>query len=275
MYPGSPKLVASVALGVAICVAAAGVEVAAEPRKPSRAAKRFEKKAKKAYARKRWDDALTAFLLAYEADPHPRFLYNASRASQKKGDFETSIEFLLRYLEAETDPEELADGQAELRIMEARLKQSHAPLDLTTTPAAAMVELRSGRRELAMRAPVSRWLRAGSWRLQVTAAEHKRWEQVVVVEAGVPIKLEVRLKPEGDDGKLPLEEPAESGEWPDEEAEEEPAGPTDPGQAPAVAARAPPTTRRTRWPGGSWICGPRRPGSTAPARPGGSSGPAC
>lgn len=185
----------SVALGVALCFLSAAAD--ATPRKPSRAARRFEKKGKKAYAKKRFGDAVAAFKLAYEADPYPRFLFNTARAYDKKGDLESALEFLVRYVEEETDAEERADGQAELKILQQRLKESHAPLDLAATPEGAQVAIAGGGEELTMTAPVSRWLKAGTWKLRVTATGHVPWQRELVVESGKPVQLEVVLKEEG------------------------------------------------------------------------------
>ena len=203
MTRGRFHLAVGLFVGAALCTAA----VDAKPKKPSRAARRFEKKGKKAYAKKRFDDAVAAFKLAYEADPHPRFLFNTARSYDKKGDLEAALEFLVRYVEEETDPEERADGQAELEILEQRLKESHAPLDLTATPEGAMVVIRGGGRELTMSVPVSRWLKAGSWQITVSAPGHDSWERRIVVEAGAPKRFEVELREEAAAAPPPAEEP--------------------------------------------------------------------
>ncbi len=230
MVRGRSFLVVGLSVAVAAGAVAAAGDVAAAPRKPTKAARRFEKKGKKAYARRRWDDAIAAFKLAYGADPHPRFLYNTSRAYDKKGDLESAIDYLVRYLEEETDAEELADGQAELQIMEQRLQESHAPLDLTAKPGEAKVVLEGGGRQLTMSTPVSRWLRAGAWKLRVSAPGYEDWERALVVEAGVPLELAVRLKEEGS-GAAPAAEP---------EAEPDPEPEPVAGHKPATPARPPP-----------------------------------
>ena len=227
---------AHLALGVsfALAVCSTSVDVDAAPRKPSKAARRFEKKGKKAYARKRWDDAVAAFKLAYEADPHPRFLFNTARAYDKKGDLERSLEYLVRYVEEETDPEERADGQTELRIVEQRLKESHAPLDLAVEPGDAMVAITGGGRELTMSAPVSRWLKAGTWSVRVTAAGYEPWKRELVLEAGTPVQVEVRLEKEGASAEGPSKGTVSRDPEPGEEPEPEPV------EDPAPAAGPPP-----------------------------------
>ncbi len=191
------RLVVGTLVAALGCHLAAPAEVPAKQSKVGKQARRFEKKGKKAYAKKRWDDAVAAFRLAYEADPQPRFLFNVARCLAKKGDLPQALQYLEQYIAEETNEEERADGAAELRILEARLETSFARLMVVSKPKGARVVVRGQGREIPGTTPLSRWLPVGSWHVRVSADGHEEWTQEVLAEAGRPLNLVARLKAEG------------------------------------------------------------------------------
>jgi len=232
------SLAAGPLLVAVVCLVAVPEE--AEARAPSKRARRFEKKGKRAYKLKRWDDAVAAFKLAYEADPVPRFLFNAGRALEKKGDLVQAIEYVRLYLEEEEDPAEREDGEAELEILEQRLRTSHALVDFACEPRGARIVATGGGREVALKSPGSAWLEAGAWKVRVSADGHRDLVRELVLEPGAPVSIDDRLEPSGgraSDAGGPAEPEPEGGDgWGEEDGGRPP--PPTPSPPPPVSASA-------------------------------------
>ena len=203
--------------------------VDAKPREPNKQANRYEKKGKRAYAKKRWDDALVAFNLAYQADPLPRFLFNAGRSAEQKGDLVQAIDFVQRYVTEETDEEEKADGQASLEMLRAKLRTSHAPLEVTSKPSSARVVVQGQDEQYSGTTPYSIWLPVGVWQLRVSADGQQDLHKEVVAEPGQPIQFFAELAPVLPE---PIADPEPS--VPKEEAPPQPAVAQDTPPAPAT-----------------------------------------
>ena len=74
--PSPPPTLAAVLVAGAFALASLPSGEAHAKRKSAAVqAQRFERAGKKAYGLKRWDDAIAAFKLAYEANPRPRYLW--------------------------------------------------------------------------------------------------------------------------------------------------------------------------------------------------------
>jgi len=117
--------------------------------KPSKAAedkaKRLERLGRKAYAKKDWTEAVAAFEAAYAAHPEPKYLYNAGRAYDRKGDFRKAIEFLKRYVAVERDPAERAGAEDRVTILQIRLDKAKWPrVTINTAPQGAKIRLDAG-----------------------------------------------------------------------------------------------------------------------------------
>ena len=87
-------------------------------------AARFEAKGKKAYARKRWGDAIAAFDAAYRADKKPKYLFNIAKAYEQKGDLDKAVQYCERYVAEAEDKDDKTDGQDLLTML--KIKQEHA-----------------------------------------------------------------------------------------------------------------------------------------------------
>ena len=93
----------------------------------SERASRFETKGKKAYVKKRWDDAIAAFDAAYRADARPKYLFNIAKAYEQKGDLDRAVEYCERYVAEAKEQADKTDGQDLLTML--RIKQEHASKD--------------------------------------------------------------------------------------------------------------------------------------------------
>ena len=198
-------------------------------------AARFEKRAKKAYVRKRWDDAIVAFRLAYEVHPKPKHLYNMARCHEMKGDLVAAIELTQRFLDEEKAPKEREDGEETLAILEGKLRASHARLALTSTPDGALVRGEADAGKLEGKTPLTKWLKAGIWRLSFRAPKHVDEGHELLLEAGKPATLHVELRAAGEPEKPPPAPPEP--EAPPEPPAEAPVAET-PAAVPEPAAEA-------------------------------------
>ncbi len=189
--PHRARLIAS-ALALSLMASAPAVSVAAGG--DAKSAKRFAKKGKKAYKAQRWDDAISAFRLAHEIDPQPKFLFNIARCLAKNDDLAGAVEEMERYVEDETDEDERADGEDELRILRKRLKDTYTQLVADTMPPGAAVVLKSEDREIADTSPMDRWIPAGAWTMTVSLPGYATYTEQVVARPGENVSLDVTLE---------------------------------------------------------------------------------
>jgi len=156
-------------------------------------AKRFERSGKKAYKRKRWDDAIAAFKLAYEAHARPRYLFNTARAYEKKGDLLSAIDYVQRFVGTEDRAEERADGEELLAILESKLRSSASQVRFTSEPAGARVLVEGDGRKLTGTTPWSTWLTVGEWRVVLSAEDLAPVRKRLMTQAGVPQEVHARF----------------------------------------------------------------------------------
>ena len=168
-------------------------------------AARFEKLGKNAYARERWDDAVAAFEAAYEADPQPRYLFNAGRSYERKGDLARAMEYVTRYLALAPTEEDRRDAQAALVLIEKKLVKERSEVRVSSEPSGARVELRPESGEVVRgRTPYRGWLTFGRWEVRVTLEGREPAARTVEVEQGRPAEVSVALERPA----APAEEPA-------------------------------------------------------------------
>jgi len=206
-----------------------------QPPPASKEAARFERKGRRAYAKKRYDDAAAAFELAWRADPQPRYLHNLARCYERLGDLARAVEHLERYVAEESDPEERQDGEATLEIARLKLVKTHSRVQVTTRPATAHVELRAGETVVESAAPLVRWLPFGGWTLVVAQEGFTAHEEEIRVREGEPLALVVELRPPGTEGPAVAESAA--AEPPQPPASSKPHASKDP--APAAGGSPP------------------------------------
>ena len=85
-------------LALVLALGVVGGTALADPTPASDRAAAFERRGKRAYQHKRWDDATAAFELAHRADPQPRYLFNLARCHEMRGDLVKAVELLERYV---------------------------------------------------------------------------------------------------------------------------------------------------------------------------------
>ena len=102
--------------------------VAQPSKKKLKKAKRYEKKGKKLFKKKRWQDAIVAFELAYKTAPQPRHLFNIGVCHEKMGDLFTAMEFIQRYVDETEDPDDKEDAQEVADILMGKLERTSGQL---------------------------------------------------------------------------------------------------------------------------------------------------
>ena len=217
---------------VALALLLAGGAAAA--REPNEQAARLDKLGKKAYAAKDWDDAVASFEAAFAADPMPRFLFNAGRSYEKKGDVPRAIDAFERYLAKAAGEKDQADAKDRLAILKVKRDKGWGRVRITASEAGAALHLSFGEERVTEKAPFSGWLSTGRWRLVVDAEGFASHEEDLDVSAGDETKVSVTLEAAGSE---PVAEAEDEGE-----AEEE-AGPgpaSRPVSPPPAAASAGP-----------------------------------
>lgn len=181
-------------VSVVVVGLAAPVTAPAEPSKKAiKKAKRHDKKGKKLYKKKKFEDAIVAFDLAYNTAPQPRHLYNIGMCHEQLGDLFTAMEFIQRFVDETTDPAEKEDAQAVADILRGKLQRTSGQLEVTVKPAGAVVHLK-GVRELTGKAPMAAWLEAGTWQLQVAKDGYDAQNMEVVIATGETAKRSLRLE---------------------------------------------------------------------------------
>jgi hypothetical protein len=110
---------------------------------PAVEAQFFDERARRAYAERRFEQALEAFLLVQAAAPSPRALYNIALCAELAGKRELAFSQYREYLaSADDDAERRSDAQARLQ----RLERELALLLVTSEPPGARIYI--DRREL-------------------------------------------------------------------------------------------------------------------------------
>ena len=105
-----------------------------------------------------WDDAISAFQLAWDTDPVPRYLFNIGRSYERKGDLVKAVEFVERYVEAESNEGERADGEETLQILRSKLGRTMREVAVRSEPPGALVRLVSNKDDVAGVTPMSKWV---------------------------------------------------------------------------------------------------------------------
>ena len=168
--------------------AAAKVDKAAKKR-----AKRYEKRAKKAYARKRWEDAIVAFELAYQAWPQPKYQFNIGRCYENTGDLFKAMEHVQAFVDAVTDEAERQDAQDLYAILRGKLMRTSGELVVRSTPPGATVKLEADGKTVTGETPLTRWLAAGTWKPEVSFDGHETARDEVAVAVGKTVTRELEL----------------------------------------------------------------------------------
>jgi len=186
-------------------------------------AKRYEKRAKKAYGKGKFDDAIAAFELANAANPQPRYLFNIGRCYEKAGDLFKAMEYVQAYVNLVEDDAEKEDAAEVYAILRSKLLKTSGELYLTSEPSGATFTLSGEGTEVKGRTPLRRWLNAGNYDLRLGKQGFAVVEDSLVVEIGDTLEHEVMLVSKEEAAKRAQRAEAESAEVPLDEAVDTPA----------------------------------------------------
>ena len=165
-----------------------------ERAKLKKKAKRYVKRAKKAYKKGKYDDALVAFELAYKAEPKPGYLFNMGRCYEKKGDLFKAMELTQRYVDESQVGDEREDAEDMVEILRGKLQKTAGEVSIVTTPPGATVLLSRDDQQITGNSPVNRWLPAGTWKLEVSLPDHEEHQGKVSVALGRRAEVSLKLK---------------------------------------------------------------------------------
>ena len=157
-------------------------------------AKRYEKRGKKAYKKKLYEEAIVAFELAYEAMPQPRYLFNIGRCHEKVGDLFKAMEFTQRYVDGSAVGEERQDAEDMVDILRGRLKKTAGEVSIVTTPPGATVRVTRNDQIIQGPSPFERWLPTGEWALEVTLPEYETHTRIMSVALGLKSETTIELR---------------------------------------------------------------------------------
>ncbi len=182
---------------VLVAFTAASMPGAAEGkgRKPNEAAQRFDQMGKKAYGKKRWDDAIASFEAAYQVDPLPRFLYNIARCYEQMGEFAATIKHLKRYLESSPEAEDAADVLALMKIVEIKLQKTTSPIRIETEPPDALIQIKGRHKKAEGVSPIEEWVPFGQYEIVVARDGFEQVTRSVIVKPKTPVELKLKLEP--------------------------------------------------------------------------------
>ncbi len=161
----------------------------------SAAVKRLAQAGRRAYANKRWANALAAFEAAWEADPQPRFLYNVGRCHEQLGDYPKALEALRRYLDDAEDGDDRADAQTVLAMVRRKLLATRGRVQIVTRPAGAAARITRGDRTVDGETPFEAWLELGGHVVVVERDGYRTERARLTVKAGETERVELELRP--------------------------------------------------------------------------------
>ena len=180
-------------IAIVTSVASPSVAQAKPPtKKLLKKANRYEKKGKKLHKKKKFEQAIVAFDLAYKTAPLPRYLFNIAVCHEQMGDLFTAMEFIERYVDDTEDPAEKEDARQKADLLRGKLQRTSGELIVEARPKGAVVKL-DGTRSLVGEAPMRLWLEAGPWKLNVAKDGYDPHTSTVVVAIGDTVKRSVRL----------------------------------------------------------------------------------
>jgi len=162
---------------------------------------KYEKMARKAYAAKRYEDAIAAFEAAYDADPLPKYLFNAGRSYQKLGNLAKAVHYFERYLEEEPDAKDREDVELLAEVTRKKLEKTHSQLKVWSKPGGALVQVEGVDGKTTGKTPFARYLPFGSYDVTVSKSGARGSARGVVVKPGEPTAVKLELASVGDGKK--------------------------------------------------------------------------
>jgi tetratricopeptide (TPR) repeat protein len=173
---------------------------AAFPQDKAQLQKQAEEKnaaAKEAYNAGDFAAALRLFKEAHAFYPSERYLFNAAKSCTRLKDYEGTIYFYERYLQANpvaADRAVVTDEIAQLR--KALAAQGLVELTVTSTPAGAAIAVPIERKTEVVETPGTLFLAPGKYVVTLTLAKHKAYEETVTLTAGMASVVQAELEAE-------------------------------------------------------------------------------
>ena len=149
---------------------------------------------------RRFDEASSLFLRAFDIDPRSDYLYNAGRTAEVAGTLDRAVALYQRYTKLVPPPDDVAAIEARIGELEASLSRTHALLDVSPSPPEAVVTLDGV--VLPGPPPYERWVPAGPHQLRVQLDGYEASEQTLTVAAGERRPIQVALAPAAVAGTL-------------------------------------------------------------------------
>lgn len=92
------------------------------------------------YEQGRYKDSIEEFQKAYDLDARPLLLYNMAQAFEKLGDLTKSVEYLKRFLKADTEKTDTKTVQNKIANLEARIAKTGISVECTEVGATIIVD---------------------------------------------------------------------------------------------------------------------------------------
>ena len=153
----------------------------------------FETVGKAAYAKGDYDQALTAFEMAYAKDPQPKHLYNLGRCHERIGEIARAAEYFEAYLKAAPEASDANVVQGKADVLRRQLAKTHGRVAVMSVPAGAALELAGGRRRVDAQTPYWGWVSIGGQTLTLTKDGFERATRHVQIKPDEVTRLTVEL----------------------------------------------------------------------------------
>ncbi len=185
-------------------IALALVSPMAAAQTPADEAESLVKKGLKLARAKKFKLAVPLFEKAVQLDPQAIYVHNLARALQEAGNVAQAYRRFSEALHIDASYTFAKDARKQLVKLEKKLTKSHARITVTSTPSEGVtISLTTAAgKEVALRAPVERWVKPGKVEIKGRMRGYLDGEASYTVEAGDDKTLKVILKPAAREGFL-------------------------------------------------------------------------
>jgi hypothetical protein len=160
------------------------------------------------FKEKKFDDAISEFLIAYGLDPTPVHIYNIARAYEEKGDIAQAIEYFKRFIAMEVPMEQKTQADERLKILVKKHEETklYGILVIETEEKGAKVLLDGMEQGITPVEPLKTF--AGTHKLKVRKEGFEDWELDVKTVSGEKMVVAVKMKPAAKPEVKPVPPPA-------------------------------------------------------------------
>ncbi len=159
------------------------------------ASEKFNERARGAYDRGSFPEALELFVKAYETFPDTRYLFNAGKACTRLKDYQSALHYYGRFLALSPEDRGAKKLRQEMASLERGLKRRGLlPLSLTSSPEGALVTLNGAVNPHLRLTPVRLWVKPGEHSLRLELDGYQPLEQRVEVKKAKTLDLTLSQK---------------------------------------------------------------------------------